>query len=250
METPTPNPTDLALPILKDLVPGGFGYGTVIAVEFDSKSLWYEMSLTVAANALKAGIRTDYHTFQHIPTEVRMSIEKLGVDVQGAERNGAFSIIDSYTVQLGMGAPQVPSDRLLFQTQSVKLSDWSIQAAREMKSGAREAEKRRLHIDDATSVLLQYNDEKLFIDSWRTRWIPISRVRELAFLNSLVTGVYSESLYRMFESLCDGIIEIKSEEIGKSVEHLIRVRALRGTRCDSRWHRLRSLENGEIALAD
>jgi KaiC/GvpD/RAD55 family RecA-like ATPase len=172
------------------------------------------------------------------------------VEVEELERSGAFSIIDSYTVQLGMATPEAPSGRVHFQTQSVKLSDWSIPTGRELKTGPPEPEKRRLHIDDATSVLLQYNDEKLFIDSWRTRFVPLSRVRELAFLNSLVTGVYSESLYRMFESLCDGIIEIKSEEKGDAIEHFVRVRALRGKSYEARRRQLRLLENGEVALAD
>ncbi len=240
----------LALPIFKELVPDGFEYGSNLLVEFDPKSVWYETSLTIAARAAKDGIRTDYHTFQHMPNEVLEALAKFGLDIKKSEEVGTLSMIDSYTVQLGRGAPKKPADRVHHQTQSVKLSDWSIALSQEIKSGPPDVEKKRLHIDDNTSVLLQYNDEKQFIDFWRTRALPHARNRELAFLHSLVTGVYSDSFCRQWESLCDGIIEFKSEESGAVIEHFVRVRTMRGKNYDSRWHRLRLSGSGEITVAD
>ncbi len=117
-----------------------------------------------------------------------------------------------------------------------------------MKAGVPEPEKRRLHIDDNTSVLLQYNEEKVFIDLWRTRFIPMARVRELAFLHSLITGVYSEAFCRQFESIADGIIELRSEEKSSGIEHVVRVRAMRGKNYDSRWHKLKLMDNEVILL--
>ena len=240
----------LALPILRQLVPDGFAYGSNLLVEFDPKSIWYETSLTIAADALKAGVRSDYHTFQHYPDDVLRGLTKLGLDVGGLQSDGTLSIIDSYTVQLGVGTPKIPKDRVHYQTQSVKLSVWSIYASREMKAGAPEPEKGRLHIDDNTSVLLQYNDERAVIDFWRTRAIPIARVRNLAFLHSIVIGVYSDAFYRQWESIVDGIVELRSEERSSGIEHSIRVRSLRGKNYDSRWHKLKLLENGEVILVE
>lgn len=112
-----------------------------------------------------------------------------------------------------------------------------------------EAEKKRLHIDDNTSVLLQYNSEKEMIDLWRTRFIALSRARGDVMFHSLVGGVYSEAFYKQFESLCDGIIDFRSHEQGGQIEHEVRVRAMRGRTFDSRWRRLRLLTDGEVALA-
>lgn len=242
----------LSLPILSELIPGGFRYGLNLVVEFDPNSLWYETSLTIAAHAMRNGVRTDYHTFQHIPSEVVESLSRLGIDVRKLEQEGIFRILDTYTFTTGLGAPVKPSvGRLPYQAQSVKLADWSIDAAHDIKSPADipETEKTRLHIDDNTSVLLQYNSEKEMIDFWRTRFIALSRARENIMFHSLVAGVYSEAFYRQFESLCDGIIDFRSQELGGQIEHNVRVRAMRGRSFDSRWKQLR-LANGEVALTN
>jgi KaiC/GvpD/RAD55 family RecA-like ATPase len=242
----------VTLPILSELIPGGFRYGLNLVVEFEPQSLWYETSLTIAAHAMRNGVRTDYHTFQHIPTEIVDVLSRLGLDVKKLEQEGIFRILDTYTFTTGLGAPLKPSvGRPPYQAQSIKLADWSINAAHDIKSPAEipETEKRRLHIDDNTSVLLQYNSEKEMIDFWRTRFIALSRAREDVMFHSLVAGVYSEAFYRQFESLCDGIIDFRSQEQGGRIEHNVRVRAMRGRSFDSQWRQLR-LADGAVALAD
>lgn len=241
----------LQLPILRELVPNGFNYGTNLLVEFDPYSIWYETSLTIAAHAVKDGIKTDYHTFQRSPNEVREALRKLNVNIEELEETDVFGIIDSFTVQTGLGAPK-PSEkgRRHFQTQSVKLSDWSIPTAQEMKEGSPERQNRRLHIDDNTGILLQYNDEKVFVDLWRTRFVPLARTRELAFVHSIVPGIASDAFYRQFESSADGIIDFKMEDKSGEIQHYVRVKVLRGRPFDSRWHKIRVLENGEVALTD
>ncbi len=237
----------LVPPLLKELVPGGFEYGNHLLVEFDPDSLWYETSLTVAAQAVKAGIRTDYHTLQHPPDDIGKAFGRFGLDVKKLENEDMLWIQDSYTVQTGLNAPQDQSD---YTQVSLKLSDWSIGLAKDIKLGMPEVWKRRLHIDDNSTVLLQYNEEKAFIDFWRTRFIPHSRTRECVVLQSFVKGVASTQFYKQFESLCDGIIDFKVEEGEKEVQHYVRVRSLRGRGCDSRWRQLRLSDNGEVTLVD
>jgi len=241
----------LTLPILSDLVPGGFRYGLNLVVEFEPHSLWYESSLTIAAHGLQSGARTDYHTFQHIPREVVEALGRFGLDIQRLEDEGNFRILDTYTATTQVGVPERPKiGRQPYQTQSAKLSDWSISAAQDMKSPREipEPERRRLHIDDNTSVLLQYNSEKEMIDIWRTRFVPLARAREDIMIHSLVFGVFSEGFYRQFESLCDGIVDFRSQEISGQIEHEIRIKAMHGRTFDSRWRRLRLMENGQVVL--
>jgi len=234
-------------PFLKELVPGGFEFGSNLLVEFDSDSVWYETSLTIAAHALRAGIKIDYHNFQHTPSDIRKAFDRRGLDVKKLEDNDMLWIVDSFTVQTGADTSQDQSE----VTQvSVKLSDWSIALARDLKTGISETMKRRLHIDDNTGTLLQYNEEKAIIDFWRTRYIPYSRARECVNIYSLLTNVASTSFYKQYESLSDGIIDFKSEERENELQHYVRIRSLRGRGCDSRWRKLRLSDNGEVTLVD
>lgn len=244
----------LNVPMLRRLVPGGIDYGANLLVEFEPDSLWYDTSLTIAAHAVRAGIGTDYHTFQRAPNEIRKHLERFELNVKRLEQDGSFRILDSYTGQTGLGYPEAgtitPREQEQAVRQSVKLSDWSISMAREIKAGILEENKKRLHIDDNTGVLLQYNEEKVMIDLWRTRVIPFIRACEVVALNSLVKGVASDTFHRQFESLCDGIIDFRSEEREDTIRHYVRVRGLRGKAYDSRWQRLQLFDNGEVKVAD
>ena len=237
--------------MLGQLVTGGFRYGDNLVVEFQSDSLWYETSLTMAAHALRNGIRTDYHTLQHIPNEIREALGSWGLNVEKLEAEGTFRIIDTYSLAVGLGAPELPKvGRPPYQTQSIKVADWSILIAQQLKSTPLESETRRLHIDDNTSVLNRYNKEPEVADFWRTRIAPSVKARELLLVNSLVAGVYTDPFYKQFESICDGIVDFKSEQKGEGIEHFLRVRMMRGRNFDSRWRRLRLLDNGEVTTSD
>jgi KaiC/GvpD/RAD55 family RecA-like ATPase len=115
---------------------------------------------------------------------------------------------------------------------------------------AAEVSKGTLHIDDNASVFLQYNDERTFVDVWRTRNLPQTRAAEAICLYALVAGIGSSAFYRQLESLSDGIVDFKSPEAGGQVEHLMRVRTMRGKTYDSRWRHLRLMENGAVTLVD
>jgi KaiC/GvpD/RAD55 family RecA-like ATPase len=241
----------LTLPLLKELIEGPLAYGTNLLVEFEPDSIWYETSLTLAAQALKDGIRTDYHLFQHMPSELTEAFTRLGLDVKQLEEQDVLRVLDSYTVQTGLGVGETSKSHVpRHYSQSLKLSDWSIADVQRIKSGVPEEDKRRLHIDDNTGIMLQYNEEKAFIDNWRTRNRPHTKVQEIILFNSLMKGAASDAFTKQFELLSDAIIDIKTQEREEHIEHVLRVRTMRGRPCDSRWRRLRLLSNGEVALAD
>lgn len=231
---------------------GTLDYGSSVLVEFEPDSIWYEMSLTLAGQALKDGIRTDYHVFQHMPSEVREGLVKFGLNVEQLEVQDVLRILDSYTVQTGLGAAATleksPIPR--HYSQSLKLSDWSIADAQRIKSGVPDEDKRRLHIDDNTGILLQYNDEKAFIDNWRTRSRPHTKVQEIILFNSLMKGAASDGFTKQLEALSDVILDLKTQEKEGQIEHILRVRTMRGRPSDSRWRRLHLLQTGEVTLTD
>ncbi len=241
----------LKLPLLEEVLPNGLNYGANYLVEFEPQSLWFETSFSLVANALRGGYKADYHTFTRPPDDVRSWLERFGLDLTGLERDDTFRIWDSYTVQTGVGAAArigsvAPRERI--DLRSVKIADWDKGVEDELKGEIPEIEKNRLHLDDNTSVLLQYNDERLVVEHFRTRTIPYARRMRMAAIHSLLIGAYSDTLYKHFESFCDGIIDFKTEEVGGKLTHLVRVRAMRGAPHDSSWRRLRLLETGEVAI--
>lgn len=223
----------------------GVAYATAYLVEFEPHSLWFEASLTIAAQAAKQGILTDYHTFQHAPGEVRVSLTKLGLDLPKLEKNGVMRVMDSYSVATGFAASENPE---LYPSRSLNLRDWEAGIMAEVKGGEEGIGRRRFHVDDNTSVLLQYNDEKTFLDHERTKGIPENRALEFITFHGVIMGVHSESFYRQFESLCDGIIDFHSREEKGRIEHYMRVRSLRGRQIDSRWRHLRLQVSGEVTV--
>jgi len=243
-------PDTLALPILGEMAPGGLTYGKNYLVEFDPHSLWYEASLTIAADSVRHGTRTDYHTFAHIPSDVKEALRRLGVNEKRLEDESTLRIVDSYSVTALLRPPEVIGGSSLVRSMegSLNLKDWANRNVDLVRADIPEIEKKRLHIDDNTSVLLSYNDEKTFIDHWRTNALSFARIFDLCIFHSAVTGTYSENFYRQFESLCDGVIEFKSREENETIEQYVRIKATRGRPHDSRWRRLRLLDNGEVVL--
>ena len=238
----------LSVPLLKELVPGGVEYGSVLLVEFEPQSCWYDAAYTIAAQALRNKLKTDVHIFQHIPTEVRADLTRLGLDLKALEEADLFRFIDSYTVQIGIGMPDVPKGSDAFKTQSVKMEDWGKSVAAQIGTVTQESEKYRLHIDDNTAVLTRYNSEHDVVDYWRTRIIPLYKSRKSVLVNAVALGTASDYFYKQQESMCDMIIDFRCREVDDRMEHYVRVRSIRGKSVDSGWHRLQLLDNGEVAL--
>ena len=245
-------PDSLAVPIIREVIPSGVDYGSMMLIEFEPDSIWYETSLAIAAQALREGVRTEYHTFRRSASEVDRDLARFGLDGRKLKNDGVFELIDSYTVQTGLGVPEklvtMVSEYALIQ--SLKLPDWSISFSQGLKAGIPEKEKRWLHIDDDSTVLTKYNSENTIVEFCRTRLLPGVRASESVAFFSLLKGVASDAFCRQLEALCDGIIELKTQEKEGEIENRLRVRAARGKKFDSKWHTLKLQDSGAVTLAD
>jgi hypothetical protein len=239
----------LDLEILGELAPGAFHYGMTCLVEFEPHSLWPEISLSITAEALKKGIKTEYHIFQHTPAEIRAALKELGVDVEKFERKGSFRIMDTYTSTTPLkGNDEGRSDPLL-SGRIPNLEQWNRAIRDKIVGGFEDEEKRWLHVDDNEGVLLQFNNEEYITDGWRTTFIPMAKARELLTLHALVTGIASKSFYSKRESIADAVVDIQVREEGGRLEHYIRLRALRGTKFDSSWRRIELFGTNRVRLS-
>jgi KaiC/GvpD/RAD55 family RecA-like ATPase len=243
-------PRYLTLPIFDGVVPGGFPYGSSYLVEFQPDSLWHETSLTIAAQALSYGLKTEYHTFMHLPQDIREALARFGPNLKRLEEDGIFRIMDTYTRAAGLGLVGEPVvGGISFEIHKPSLlEDLTADMVRMVKEGVPAADKGWLHVDDDATVLNRYREEEEIIDMWRTRIVPWLKARELVLFHSLLTGIASDSFYRQFETMCDGIIDFRSIEEEERVEHYFRVRTMRGKAPDSRWQHLVLLSNGEVKL--
>ncbi len=246
-------PLEVHVPIFSDIVPGGFKHSANYLVEFEPNSLWYETSLTITARALKAGVRTQYHTFMHIPFEVRQELQKLGLNVKRLESEDRFRLIDSYNSLTGLPIQPEPVSTFTGR-QRLSLNDpsylekYTAGIATLLQEGAPEIDKRWLHVDDNTSIFNRYFNEQDVLNIFQTRVFQLTRILDLSAFHSVVAGVWSESFYKQFEAQCDGVIDFKAEEKEGQLENLVRVRSIRGKSCDSRWRHIRLEASGEVVL--
>jgi len=226
------------LEILGELAPGAFHYGMTCLVEFEPHSLWHEVSLTIAAGALKRGVKTEYHVFQFAPQEIRAALKGLGVNVDECERRGIFRIMDTYTSTTPLKGPAEGRAEPMLSGSIPDADRWAKTIRAKLERGFGEDEKEWLHIDDNEAVLLQFSDEEYVAKGWRTTFVPMAKARELLVLHALLTGIASESFYRKREAVADAVIDVRAVEEGRKLEHYIRLRALRGAKFDSSWRRI------------
>jgi KaiC/GvpD/RAD55 family RecA-like ATPase len=240
----------LTLPLFEQILPEGLDYGTIVLIEFEADSIWFETSLTIAAQALRKGQKTDYHTFQHVPIDVRRGLTNLGANLPTLEDSGLFTLIDSYTFQLG-GLVPVEQGRD-HRAYSLKIADVSIAEAKVFHARPElpAEEKRGLHIDDNTAIFTRHNTEAAVFDYFRNRIVYMTRNDEGIMLLSILRGTVSDTFLSQFESMSDGIIDFKAEEKAGEIEQLVRVRLMRRRKFKSRWQRLNLADTGEVTLIE
>jgi KaiC/GvpD/RAD55 family RecA-like ATPase len=239
----------LDLEILGELAPGAFHYGMTCLIEFEPNSLWHEASLTIASEALKHGVKIEYHVFQSSPADIRSKLRRMGVDPENFEEKGSLRIIDNYTPTTPLKSSTKRRSEELLSGRSPKLEQWNRAIRDKIREGFDPSEQKWLHIDDNEAILLEYNTEEYVTNGWRTIFLPMVKARQLLTLQALTTGTASDSFYRKREALADAVIDFKNGEEQGKVSHFIRLRTLRGATFDSSWRRLEHSEAGRVRLS-
>jgi len=146
------------IPIIEELTEGPVPLGSSILVEYDPASQWYNTSLTIAAGWIKSGGVTSYNVYDHPPESVRSQLKRLGLDVEGLEKEERLRIIDWYTMQLGKKSQEK------YAMPSLRVADLSIDYSRTLIPSIRSFHPSTLRVMDDALVLLRFNEERSYID--------------------------------------------------------------------------------------
>lgn len=216
--------------------------GSNILIEFDPASQWYNASLTIAAGWLKTGGKVSYVAQAQPPRAVRERLKTLGLNANDLEQKDDLWITDAYTA----GAVGQKSQER-FNIESLRVADLSIWFGREVRHEAPDPDF--LIIDDNSSILDRFNEEKNWVELVLSRFLPTSKERQITQLTSIIGGgAHSVWAYKHLEAAVDGIVDFKIDESGQEARDLMRIRNMRNVGFDRKWHALRILENFEVTL--
>jgi class 3 adenylate cyclase len=241
-------PAKVVVPLFEAMVPDGLRLGGNYLVEFEPSSPWYEASVTIAARSVQSGLKTEYHSFHRNIADVKEALEGLGLSVDRETKRGMLRLIDSYAPATRQAKGQSLGRVGFLANRIPDVSRWGRAIKKQIAAGFEERDRRWLHIDDNTSLLLQFTDEESMLNGWRTVFIPWGRARELITVNGFVKGIASEAFYRKNEALYDGVFDMVTNEKEGRLEHFIRARRVQGESIDSRWKSVRLRPRGQVVI--
>lgn len=228
------------IPLIEDLTGGPVPAGSNLLVEYDAASQWYNAALTIAAGWLKGRGTVDYNASVESPAQVRLKLNRLGLDVEELEKEGRLELWDFYTVMLGRKSDEK------FAPSSLKVSEQSIGFAKEEMSLPIAPDMLRI-VDDL-SYLDRFNDEKNWLEFVVSRVFPAATLRKITAIRGFTKGVHSEKTYSRLEAAADGIIDFRLEEAGGRTRTAMRIRSMRNVTYDSQWYPLKIGENFEVTV--
>jgi hypothetical protein len=210
-------PGSLRVPIFSDITHQEFATGKNYLVKFEPESSWRETSITIAAQAILAGTKTQYHTLAQFPEDAKNALQACGVPLAKLEDVNSFISVDDHKRLIGMPNPQPghshgnqsPVGPVLNEPRFI----WEARTRTEdlIRRGPKETEQRWLHINDDSGQWFKLHNasEDHVLHCFETIVVPKIRVLEMVAFHSFEVGVHSEAFYKRLESMCEGIIEFR-----------------------------------------
>ena len=214
-------------------------------VEFDPASQWYNSCLTMAAGWVKQGGDVGFNGFVESPDGVRGKLGRLGLNVDGLERDDRLRLYDWYTPTLGRKSKEN------YGIESLKVADQSIifRLTEDDLIHPEELEwPKSLRVADNFSTLARFNEEKPWIEFMLTRVFPIASARKSTLVFGIMKGVHSEWAYKQLEGSADGIIEFRLSESGSVTKDIMQIITMRNVHYNRESIELDVGENFEVTL--
>jgi len=212
--------------------------------EFTGASQWYNVSFSIANGWLKQGGKVVNDLYAQSPEDVRLGLNRLGLNTEELEKDNRVRIWDYYTATLG----QKSKEKLARDT--LKIADLSIIFARDgiIQHLDGPPDPDCLIIRDNVSTLARFNEERVVVEFILTRLIPYHKSQKSPTLMGILRGVHSGSAYEQLEAAADGIIDLKLDDVADPPRNLIRMRSVRNVGFDGQWHPLKIRDNFEFTL--
>ena len=248
----------MRIALIEDLLKAPLPPGSAVLVEYDSTSIWYQASLSIAAEWLRGGGVVSYHVAAQPPEGIRLQLAQLGLDVKTLEANEKLRVFDWYTATLGRKSKEK------YAFYSLKAADLSVLFSKYLMASPDSSASPDtatdtgfllpspspdwLRILDDASCLARFNEEKSWVEFVRTRMVPIASLWKSTGIGGVIKGIHSDWTYKNLEAACDGVIDFKLDETTEEARSAIRIRSMRNVGFDSRWHQLKVGDNFEVTL--
>ncbi len=228
------------VPIISDILGRKIERGKFLIGFYDPAADWLSFILTLASTLLQKGYVVNITTTSTPPREIRRIMNQAIPKLNENEVANRLSIGDVYTWQTGRVSDEAE------RADSLSLAKTSIDY------GTTWLKKTMPHYDfavtDNLSPYLKYNDERVYTQ-WLDRVVPHVREMKGVRLWSWIKRFHSDALYAVLESMADGIVELDYRETAGILEHVLRVKTMRGMLHPTDWRRLRLNSNGFMELS-
>jgi len=217
------------VPILSDIVGREIQRGKFLIGFYDPAAHWLSFSLTLASTPLQKGYVVNVTTTNTPPSEIRRVLNRAVPTLKEPEVANRLSISDIYTWQTGRKSEEADT------ADSLSLAKASVDFGTTWLKGS--MPRYDFVVTDSFSPFLRYNDERVFTQ-WLDKIVPHIREMKGVRLWSFIKRAHTDALYAALELLADAIIELDYRETSDGIEHVLRVKSMKGFPHPTNWRKL------------
>jgi KaiC/GvpD/RAD55 family RecA-like ATPase len=228
------------VPVISEILGREIERGKFLIGFYEPAAHWLSFILTLASRLPQKGYVVNIQTTTTPPSEIRRIMNRTIPKLKENEVANKLVISDIYTWQTGRKSDEAESaDSLSLARASIDFGTTWLRKS---------MPNYDFVVTDSFSPFLRYNEERVFTQ-WVDRIVPQIREMKGVRLWSIFKRFHSDALYAYFESLADGIIELDYREKSDVLEHLLRVKSMKGIPHPTNWQRLRVNSNGLMELS-
>ena len=227
----------LWLPIVSDILGCKIGSGKILIGLYEPATHWLSFILTLASTVLLQGHAVNIATTSTSPREIRGTLSRMIINKK-PEVATRLTISDFYTWQLGRKSDEAES------VEGLSIAKMNVGFAEQTK-GSTEVD---FVVWDNLSAFMRYNEERVFTQ-WLDRFVAYLRETKGIRLWAFVKRSHSDAMYAYLESVADGIIELDYRENAGVLEHVVRVKSMKGMPHPTDWRRLTVNSDGSMQLS-